>query len=112
MASRLGAEGPCSMNSTSAASIRASRVASLADARAPVDGVVILPLTYHVVCEKKASHTDSYVKGKSMEPRTILITGATAGIGRHAALALARAGNRVIASGRRETVLADVVTES
>jgi short-subunit dehydrogenase len=47
-----------------------------------------------------------------MEPRTILITGATAGIGRHAALALARAGNRVIASGRREAALADVVAES
>src|SRR5687768_17647158 len=44
--------------------------------------------------------------------RTTLITGATAGIGRHAALALARAGNRVIATGRREAALAEVVAES
>jgi short-subunit dehydrogenase len=37
--------------------------------------------------------------------KTILITGATAGIGRHAALELVRRGHHVIATGRREKAL-------
>jgi NAD(P)-dependent dehydrogenase (short-subunit alcohol dehydrogenase family) len=37
--------------------------------------------------------------------KTILITGATAGIGRHAALALVQAGHHVIATGRRRAAL-------
>ncbi len=37
--------------------------------------------------------------------KTILITGATAGIGRHAALELVRRGHHVIATGRREQAL-------
>ena len=41
-----------------------------------------------------------------MTTQTILITGATAGIGRFAALYLARKGHRVFASGRNETALA------
>jgi NAD(P)-dependent dehydrogenase (short-subunit alcohol dehydrogenase family) len=44
--------------------------------------------------------------------KTILITGATAGIGRHAALELARQGHHVIATGRREGALDDLATEA
>ncbi len=47
-----------------------------------------------------------------MEALTILITGATAGIGRHAALALARAGHHVFATGRREAALETLLTEA
>lgn len=44
--------------------------------------------------------------------KTILITGATAGIGRHAALELVRLGHHVIASGRREQALDDLAREA
>lgn len=44
--------------------------------------------------------------------KTILITGATAGIGRHAALELVRQGHHVFATGRREGALADLVVEA
>ncbi len=47
-----------------------------------------------------------------MTPQIILITGATAGIGRHAALTLARRGHTVIATGRREDALASLQTEA
>ena len=43
------------------------------------------------------------------EKKVVLITGATAGIGRDAALYLAGRGHRVIASGRSETALARLV---
>ncbi|MCC7541280.1 MAG: SDR family oxidoreductase [Deltaproteobacteria bacterium] len=44
--------------------------------------------------------------------KTILITGATAGIGRHAALELARRGHHVIATGRRQDALDSLSRES
>ena len=44
--------------------------------------------------------------------KTILITGATAGIGRHAALELVRLGHHVIATGRREAALETLKNEA
>jgi short-subunit dehydrogenase len=44
--------------------------------------------------------------------KTILITGATAGIGRHAALELVRRGHHVIATGRREKALVALKEEA
>jgi short-subunit dehydrogenase len=47
-----------------------------------------------------------------MKPQIILITGATAGIGRHAALALARRGHHVIATGRKADLLTSLQAEA
>lgn len=44
--------------------------------------------------------------------KTILITGATAGIGKHAALELVRLGHHVIASGRRQQALDELAREA
>jgi short-subunit dehydrogenase len=48
---------------------------------------------------------------EQLRGRTALITGATGGIGRHIARRLAGEGIDVVASGRREDVLAEVVAE-
>jgi len=47
-----------------------------------------------------------------MKQPVVLVTGATAGIGRHTALHLARRGFRVIASGRRAEALAALLAEA
>jgi len=49
---------------------------------------------------------------KTPRTKTILITGATAGIGRATALGLARAGHRVLATGRNPAVLDEVKREA
>src|SRR6478736_3327020 len=46
----------------------------------------------------------------SDKKQTILVTGATSGIGRHAALYLSKRGHRVFASGRNEKALAALKT--
>ena len=48
---------------------------------------------------------------EQLRGRTALVTGATGGIGRQISRHLAKAGMNVVVSGRREDVLADVVTE-
>jgi short-subunit dehydrogenase len=51
------------------------------------------------------------VEMEQLRGKTALVTGASGGIGRQIARRLARDGMNVVASGRREDVLAEVVTE-
>jgi NAD(P)-dependent dehydrogenase (short-subunit alcohol dehydrogenase family) len=51
-------------------------------------------------------------EGAALNPRILFITGATAGIGRHAALHFARRGDHVIASGRNAGKLASLQAEA
>src|SRR5581483_3984066 len=51
-------------------------------------------------------------KEPEMKPLIILVTGATAGIGRHAALTLAKRGHHVFATGRRKDALETLKKEA